>query len=155
MKIIYIHHAERDRYNGNVPRQEQDITEDGIMEAKILAKKMEYLNPVAIYSSPYKRCIHTAEILRGDLNIPIIEDGRFNEYEVSETSTEFLNRNMKAIDDIVNKYDEDDVVLCITSGVNLSAFVCYFNGEKANEDSIMCQALSISPVLFTTDGKVL
>ena len=155
MKMIYIHHAERDRYNGNAPRQEQDITEDGIMEAKIIAKKMEYLNPVAIYSSPYKRCIHTAEILRGDLNIPIIEDRRFNEYEVSETYTEFLNRNMRAIDDIVNKYDEDDVVLCVTSGVNLSAFVHYFIGNKVNEDSVMCQALSVSPILFTTDGQVL
>ena len=155
MKIVYIHHAERDRYNGNVPRQEQDITEDGEMEARLLSKKMSYLNPVAIYSSPYKRCLHTAEILRGDLNIPIIEDSRFNEYDVVETYPEFLKRNMKAIDDIINKHDEDDVVLCVTSGVNLSAFVCYFTGEKVNADSIKCQGLSISPVLFTTDGRVL
>ena len=32
MKIVYVPHAERDHGNKDVPRQEQDITEDGIKD---------------------------------------------------------------------------------------------------------------------------
>ena len=38
---------------------------------------------------------------------------------------DLLKRNMEAIDYIVNKYNEEDNIICITSGVNFSAFVCY------------------------------
>lgn len=155
MRIIYVHHAERDRNNKNVPRQEQDITEDGIAEARLLSKKMGFVNPTAIYTSPYLRCVHTSEILNEGVEVPIIKDERLNEYKASETFKEFLERNMECIDDIINKHGEDDTVLCVTSGVNLSAFMCYFNGREAHNDSPICQGLTISPVLFSTNHRAL
>ena len=156
MKIIYMHHAERDHGKKDVPRQEQDITKDGIEEAKLLAKKLPLITPTAIYTSPYKRCVHTANIVNEEVQIPIIQDERLNEYNYgSETFKEFLQRNMDCIDDIVKKYNEDDTVLCVTSGVNLSAFMCYFTNTKASGDAPRCQGLTISPVLFTTDRTVL
>ncbi len=156
MKIVYVHHAERDHDHKSVPRQEQDITEDGVAEAELLSKKMHFLRPTVIYTSPYKRCVHTSEILNEEVGVPIIEDSRLNEYDSGyETFQEFLERNMNCIDDIVKKYGEDDTVLCVTSGVNLSAFVCYFTGMKPRGDSPRCQGLTISPVLFTTDRSVL
>ena len=155
MKIVYIHHAERDHGNKTVSRQEQDITEEGVKEAELLSKKMHFLNPTAIYTSPYLRCVHTSEILNQEVNIPIIKDDRLNEYEASETFKEFLERNMACIDDIIKKYNEDDTVLCVTSGVNLSAFMCYFSGIKASATAPRCQGITISPVLFTNDKKVL
>lgn len=156
MNIVYIHHAERDIHNKNVPRQEQDITEDGKIEAALLSKKVENIHPTAIYTSPYKRCVHTSEILNQKVQIPIIYDERLNEYDFGhETFKEFLERNMNCISDIIGKYDEDDTVLCVTSGVNLSAFMCYFSGCDARGDSPRCQGLSISPVLFSTDRRVL
>lgn len=155
MKIVYIHHAERDHDNKTIPRQEQDITEDGIKEAELLSKKVPFLKPTAIYTSPYKRCVHTANILNEEVKVPIIKDERLNEYESSETFKEFLERNMACIDDIIKKYNEDDIVLCVTSGVNLSAFMCYFTGIEASATAPRCQGLTISPVLFTNDKKVL
>ena len=146
MKIVYVHHAERDHGNKDVPRQEQDITEDGIKEAELLAKKVHLLGVTKIYSSSYKRCIHTAEILNKNLGVEIRLDERFNEKEKSESWEDFINRNKDAIQDIIDNGNKEDVVLCISSGVNLSAFVSYFDGS----DNAFCQALSMSPVLFKT-----
>lgn len=156
MNIVYVHHAERDIHNTSVFRQDQDITEDGKAEAELLSRKMSIIHPTAIYTSPYKRCVHTSEILNQEVQIPIIYDERLNEYDSGrETFKEFLERNMNCISDIILKYHEDDTVLCVTSGVNLSAFMCYFSGRKASGDSPRCQGLSISPVLFSTDRRVL
>ena len=146
MKIVYVHHAERDFSNKEIDPQEHDITEDGIKEAELLAKKVHLLGVTKIYSSEYIRCIHTAEILNKNLGLDIIVDKRFNEKETGETWKEFLDRNKAAIQDIIDNGNKEDVVLCISSGVNLSAFVSYFDGS----DNAFCQALSMSPVLFKT-----
>ena len=156
MKIVYVHHAEREHGNKAKPRREQDITEDGIKEAVLLSKKMHYLNPTAIYTSPYLRCYHTATILNKEVNVPIIKDDRFNEFDSgNETYKEFLERNISALKEIIRNYNKDDVILCVTSGVNLSAFTCYFSGNTPSNDTPKVQGLTISPVLFTTDDNVL
>ena len=69
MKLLYVHHADRDRSNKSVDRQLQDITENGIKEANLLAEKLKELNIniTAIYTSPYLRCKHTAEIVDSQL----------------------------------------------------------------------------------------
>ena len=149
MKIIYVHHAERDYSNKDIDPQEQDITMDGITEAELLAKKIHLLGVTKIYSSEYKRCVHTANILNKNLGLEIILEKRFNEKEKSETWEEFLNRNKAAIQDIVDSGEKTDVVLCISSGVNLSAFVSYFY----KSDKAFCQALAMSPVFFKTDDE--
>ena len=38
MQILYVHHAERDRSNKSIDRQYQDITENSITEANLLAE---------------------------------------------------------------------------------------------------------------------
>ena len=85
MKIIYVHHAERDYSNKDIDPQEQDITMDGITEAEILAKKIHLLGVTKIYSSEYIRCVHTAEILNKNLGLEIIIEKRFNEKENFKT----------------------------------------------------------------------
>ncbi len=153
MQILYVHHAERD-INTNINKQDQDITEDGVIEANLLAKKLKEIKVTAIYTSPYLRCKHTAELLNQYINVPIYEEKRFNEMEKSESWKELQKRNMQAIDEIVNKYKEDDLVICVTSGVNLSAFIYYFTNKKASNKNPWIQAAGISPVLFSTNNKV-
>lgn len=75
MKLIYVHHAERD-VSSNVEKQEQDITEAGMKEASLLAEKLKQLKVTAIYTSPYLRCKHTAEILNQYIQVPIYEEPR-------------------------------------------------------------------------------
>lgn len=155
MKLIYVHHAERD-VSSNVEKQEQDITEAGMKEAFLLAEKLKQLKVTAIYTSPYLRCKHTAEILNQYIQVPIYEESRFNEKDKNESWREFQERNMEAIDDLVNTYQEDDdLVICVTSGVNLSAFIFYFTKIKVSNENPWIQAVACSPVLFSTNDKVL
>lgn len=157
MKILYVHHADRDRLNKSIDRQLQDITENGIKDANLLAEKLKELNIniTAIYTSTYLRCKHTSEIINKYHHAEIFEETKFNEMHSSETWKEFSIRNMEAIDNIVKKYKDDDFIICVSSGVNLSAFIYYFNKIEPNNDSPKIQAITTSPVLFSTDNKCL
>ena len=151
MKIVYLHHAERaigENHLDPILRQEEDITELGIEEAKLIGKQLGKKQVTAIYTSPYLRCKHTAEIINEFQNVEIIDEPRFNEKEYDESWESLLKRNCDALDDIVNKYNDDDIILCVTSGVNLSGFVCYFYGIEPSNDVPWCQGTTISPVNF-------
>ena len=158
MKIIYMHHAERkieaSHFNPET-RQLDDITDVGIKEAELLSKRLKNSNIIAVVTSPYLRCTHTADIINKYHNVPIIEDDRFNEMKNGETWKEFLQRNMEAIDNIVNTYNDDDTIICISSGVNISAFICYFYNIEPSGEVPWCQAVDISPINFTIGKKLL
>lgn len=156
MKIYYVHHALRDM--GNPPTQEDGLKELGIEDAKITSKIFEestkYLNIKAIYTSNFLRCKETARIINENLNVPVIEDARFNECgsvfhgNKRESWEECQIRIMEAIKDIVFKYDEKDAVLCVTSGVNLTAFInIAFNLSPSSKHPYPMVA-SCSPIGF-------
>ena len=156
MQIIYMHHAERkisQKHNNKNLRQSEDITDLGIKEAEILAERLKNKKISAIVTSPYIRCKHTAEIINKYQNVPIIEDDRFNEMRNDEEWKSLLERNMSAIDDIVKNYNDDDIVICITSGVNFTAFICYFYDIAPSNEVPWSQAGSISPINFTIGSK--
>lgn len=152
MKIIYMHHAERDKSSnaewGSFERTLDDITEIGKKQAELLAERFKNEKISAIISSPYLRCMHTAEIINKYHNIQIKQDSRFNEIQKNEEWESLLKRNMEAIDDIVKSYSDDDVILCVTSGVNISAFICYTYNIIPTNDVPFSQACDISPVVF-------
>lgn len=158
MKIIYMHHAERaisEKHTNPKLRQSEDITEVGKQEAELLAKRLKEQNITAIITSPYLRCKHTAEIINQYHNAPIIDDERFNEMNKGEQWKDLLHRNIEAIDDIVKNYNDDDTIICVTSGVNFTAFVCYFYGIEPTNDVPWSQAADISPINFTIGKKSL
>lgn len=159
MRIIYMHHAERDigpLHHDPILRQEEDITERGIEEVRIIGEQMKQrtldgkLHIKAIVSSPYKRCMHTASIINEYINVPIIEDARFNEAEGKEdmNTGALWQRTMDGIQDIVDKYDENDDILVVTSGVNLTGFICYFYNIDPKSHPIVSQGATCSPVNF-------
>lgn len=152
MKIIYMHHAERkinqELHNQNI-KQRDDITDNGIKEALLIAEQVKKIKNIkAIYTSPYLRCRHTAEIINKFINVPIYEEERFNEKNSEELWQKFLEKNMEAINDIVVNYDDEDTIICVTSGVNFTAFVCYFYKIIPTNDTFWSQACSISPISF-------
>jgi len=158
MKIIYMHHAERNitkNHNDKDLRQLEDITERGIHEAEIVRDRLKDQKIDAIVSSPYLRCMHTAQIINEYHNLEIIEDNRFNEKRLDEEWKTFLERNMAAIDDIYHKFSDDSTIICVTSGVNLSAFVHYFYDIPPSNYAPWCQANGISPVNFSKGKKML
>lgn len=83
------------------------LTEKGISDAMNLAERLKDIDFTHIYSSTQKRAIHTAEILRKDRNIDIIElDGLkeigFGKWEGIEMK-ELLNKYKDEFDIYLNK----------------------------------------------------
>ena len=127
MKIFYVHHAERNVI-GKLS-QSDTITKLGEKDASTMAetfaRKQDKYAIKAIYTSPYLRCRQTTDILNAQLNLPVFEDARLNEFNWSENEkwSDCQKRIIACLKDIVNKYGEKDAVLCVTSGVNITAFI--------------------------------
>lgn len=166
MKIIYVQHALRQV--GNPPSQDDKIQPLGLQDAEIVAELMkmmsEYSNIKAIYTSPYFRCAKTSEIINKHLNVPIYEEPRLNEFnkvfdviEGNKTITKTESwvdcqiRIRNAIKDIINKYDNRDTVICVTSGVNITAFIGLAYKIPASENLPFPWVPSCSPIGFEID----
>lgn len=152
MRLIYMHHAERNMSSnaewGILERTFDDITDAGKKRVEFLAERLKSEKITAIITSLYLRCKRTAEIMNKYHNLKIIEDDRFNEIQREEEWENLLKRNMDAIDDIVNKYTDDSVIICVTSGVNISAFICYTYNITPSNDIPWSQAVDLLPVIF-------
>jgi len=163
MKIFYVHHALRDK--GNPPTQQDGLKELGRIDADLVGKLFNEINNerkiIAIYSSTYYRCMETARLINNYLNVPIIEDERLNEFvgvhqavkgdkvqtEV-ESWMDCQNRIQDCLKDIVYKHNDKDVVLCVTSGVNITAFINVAYGMKADLNRPFPWVPSCSPIGF-------
>ena len=112
------------------------------------------MNIKAIYTSPFYRCKETARLINKHLNAPIIEDERLNECgsvyygKKKQSWKQCQKRIIEAIKDIVFKYDEKDTVICITSGVNLTAFICAAYKIKPSSKLPFPLVPSCSPIGF-------
>ena len=164
MKIFYVHHALRAK--GNPPSQDDDLKELGVQDAKLVAQIFEdynkFLNIKAIYTSPYFRCKKTAEIINEKLNVPVFDEPRFNEFNdvYAYIKGDAKNKGERwkglqesiidAIKEIVNKYDEDrnDCVICVTSGVNVTAFIDLAYGLEPSGKRPFPMVPSCSPIGF-------
>lgn len=148
MEIIYVHHAEREiNFNAN---QDDGLTVNGVAECELYAQKIKNEKRIAaIYSSPYNRCKKTSELINKYINKPIYYDERFNEFKNgAESVSAFLSRNIEALKEIKSKYSENDIILVVTSGVNIMAFICMQYNIKPSDDITFVQAKAISPVGF-------
>lgn len=168
MKIIYVHHALREV--GNPPSQDDKIQPLGVKDAEITAELLKIMSEKskstfkAIYTSPYYRCSKTAEIINKHIKLPIYEDNRLNEFskvfevlqgtkKITKTETwlECQTRIRNAIKDIVNKYDNNDTVICVTSGVNITAFIGLAYKIPASDNLPFPWVPSCSPIGFEID----
>ena len=166
MKIFYLHHALRKK--GNPSTQDDDIEQLGIEDAKNVSELFKMASSKikfkAIYTSPYLRCKKTSEIVNQYINVPIYEDPRLNEFgnmvsvvqdgktvQKKETWLDCQLRLRDAIKDIVNKYDKDDAVICVTSGVNITAFISLAYKIEPDENLPCPMVPSCSLVGFEID----
>lgn len=152
MKIIYVHHGNRKK--GNPPTQNDDLTEIGYKDCKLVAEllnnKSVKQNVKAIYTSPFFRCSKTAEIINSNLNVKIINDDRLNEFGSfkNETWLDAQKRIINCLDDIVLNFNNEDIVICVTSGVNIGAFICKAFNINPSDNTPFLGVPSCSPIIF-------
>ena len=159
MKIIYVHHAHRQK--GNPAGPNDGITKLGVKDAKIVAEIMKiesvkYKTPIkAIYSSPYYRCVKTAKLINKKLKLPLIFDERLNETgrDYGETWVQMQERMHAFLKEIVQKYDDSEAVIVVTSGVNVVCFFDVASHLKPREDAPIIFPPSCSPLIFNISKK--
>ena len=112
MKIIYCHHAERDVDPRKLRSQDDDLTDNGIKDAELVSELLANQKINAIYTSTFYRCKKTAQIINRTLNIPIVEEERFNEVGSVEGEEwkNALQRNIDAIVNIQEKFNDDEII---------------------------------------------
>ncbi len=93
MELYIIRHGETDWNNDKrlQGRSNIELNEYGIELAEITGEALKNVTFDRIFSSPLKRAYHTAEIIKGDRNVPIETDDRlleisFGEYEGVKTN---------------------------------------------------------------------
>lgn len=151
MKIIYVHHGNRKL--GSPPSKDDDLTKLGYKDCNLLAElfnneKIKH-KIKAIYTSPFFRCSKTAELINKNLNAQIIEDARLNEFDSKiESWTELQNRVTDCIDDIVQKYSDEDMIICVTSGVNIVSFINKAYNLPSSNNAPFLKIPSCSPIIF-------
>lgn len=153
MKVYIVRHGQT---NSNLAEiynlLEEDLNENGIVQAKDLSEKIKELKYEIIYCSPLKRTIHTANIINFQ-NKEIIYDERLVErkhgklagmswktvdrekhwnyynnekYADEESVQELFKRVYDFLEELKNK-DYNSVLVVAHSGVS-KAFYSYFKG---------------------------
>lgn len=152
MKILYVHHGNRKL--GNPPTQNDDLTEIGYKDCELVAELLNNKsvkdNIKAIYTSDFFRCKKTAEIINKYLNVPIMEDSRLNEFQSIENEqwVDLQNRVSMCIDDIIQKYNDDDIIVCVTSGINIVSFINKAYNLQSSNDAPFLGIPSCCPIIF-------
>lgn len=68
----------RDRWWGR-PDRDRPLTDEGMAQARALAERLAGDDVLALYSSPYVRCVQSLEPLADALGMPIVEDDALGE----------------------------------------------------------------------------
>ena len=68
-----------------------------------------------------------------------------------ETWVELQQRVRDCIKDVVNDFNDDDAVICVTSGVNVAAFISLANKQKPSANAAVVWVPSCSPLVFNID----
>ena len=103
-------------------RGDSPLTENGIQRAKELRDRIKNIDIDVIYSSPIKRALNTANILRGNKNIDIVTDDSLMEMC-------FGDYEGKKIDIIQEENPSWDINLIMQGNVE----ICAPNGENLKE----------------------
>lgn len=152
MKVIYVHHANRQK--GNPPSQNDGISEVGLKDLEVTRELLNMGNKQnkisTIYTSQFFRCTKTAEVINTDIGAKVVVDNRLDEMGSVENETwvDVQARLHEFLDEIVEKHNDDETVVCVTSGINLGAFVAKSLKIKPSRNFPMYGVPSCSPIMF-------
>ena len=148
MIITYMHHADRDMSKGR--SQDNPITKLGIKEASAIGEiiSTKKTDITCIYTGDYIRYRQTNELINKFVQAPIIVDSRLNEIDCN--GKEYERRLHEFLRDIIAKHNNDDMIVCMTSGVALGCFMSFFFKEPIKGFEY-AQGATVSPVLFGYD----
>ena len=146
MKILYLHHANRISGVDDISRLG---TRDAQITAKLLFQRHKEQPLTVIYSAPSNRCLKTANIINKKLRLPLVIDNNLNEFDShSESWLDAQIRIHSFLKQIVKTHDNNAIIICVTSGVNVAAFFDFANNRQPSENNAFVGLISCSPLVF-------
>lgn len=176
--VYFIRHAQSD--NSNRDGRNRPLTEKGLSDRKLVTEFLQDKNIDVVLSSPFKRAVDTVAdfAMRSGLEIETIEDFRerrsdsdwlrdtdfwpFIErqwadfaYKLSDVEclAEVQERNITALDKVIKKYKDKNIVIG-THGTALSTIINYYDNTYGFKDFMDMVYIMPWVVRMDFDGNV-
>ena len=151
MKFVYVHHGNR-KIIGK-PTEHDDLTELGEKDCNLVAELLNNPevknNAKAIFTAPVLRCQKTAQIINKHLNLPIYNTVLLKELDkTTENWEQAQKRIITFIENTLKEYAANDMVICVTSGVNVAGFICKAFNIPPSENSAFIGVPNCCPLIF-------
>ncbi len=145
MIVYLIRHADRLKEEKS---PESPISEKGVEQAKIVAKRVAKLDIDVIYSSSYTRALQTAEIISKELNKPIEVWDHLIESDSDVESFDHLNKRAEEILNHLISHHKDQKVLCVSHASMIEKIVA----KMVFGDDLTAKMVEDIRVHFGTDN---
>jgi broad specificity phosphatase PhoE len=126
--IWLVRHA--DCYESLADSSDPPLSQLGRTQAARLAERVHRAGATAVYSSPYRRAVETAQAISKQVHEDPrlvemeLELGNDDALELKEPATSVIDRMRATIDDIVEAHPGEHVVV-VTHGLALMAYISY------------------------------
>jgi broad specificity phosphatase PhoE len=130
--VYLARHAAPDRFNTTFVYHQlpgPPLTEQGVREAQALGAYLRSVEARRIYSSPFERCLRTAEIAAGAAGINWQVEERLGEVQPGEALEDVLRRVQPAFDRFAQESASDGPVVLVTHGGVVSALLLHLGME--------------------------
>jgi alpha-ribazole phosphatase len=124
IELIFVRHGQtnmntKGTYSG---WSDSELTEKGIEQAYEAKQKLSDLKVDAIYSSPLKRALRTAEIINENFNKEIIIDGDLREHSFGEWEDLTYDEICAKFPEDAAEWQKDPINYCIKGGESTAQF---------------------------------
>ena len=119
-----------DCYEGMSDGADPPLSALGRKQAELLAKRVARLKPAAVYSSPYRRALETAQTISDDVHVDErliemdMELGTLGELDFKEPPASVIERMSAAIDDIAQAHPGGRVIV-VAHGAAMIMFLTH------------------------------
>ena len=138
MKLYLVRHGETDANRlGLSQSPKTPLSEDGLKQAKIVARRLAGIKIDIIYSSTYLRAKRTAEVISKEIDEPIEYWGKLIEAGSSEENFKGLNRRAEKILEHLISHHRDQSVLCVSHATMIEAIIAKLVFGENLSDKIM------------------
>lgn len=173
--VYFVRHAQPNYHNHDDISRE--LTEKGLTDRELVTKFLSDKQIHAIFSSPYKRAIDTVKDFSDQYSLEIHTINEFRErkidsiwiddftsfairqwkdfdYKLSdgETLREVQKRNIEALDDLLGKFEDKNIVIG-SHGTALSTIINYYDNTFGYKDFEKIKTLMPWIVKFTFSYK--
>jgi probable phosphoglycerate mutase len=148
-----------DCYEGMAEGSDPPLSPLGRTQAARLAKRVKRVGAAAVYSSPLRRAVETAQAIQDDVHqdprlVEIdLELGDDSNLNFKESTASVIARMRSAIDDIVAEHPGEHVVV-VTHGIALMAYVSDVLQLEAGQLRLLPYYTSVSVVRALGDVRM-